>query len=101
MEYYHGIIDYLINDKFHFLSAEENYCILQSTKTRHVWLIEYNPLAPCNKYKLWHKHRREDPYHKQANFKSVKDCLDHIVWHDKFYIYKRKKSHYSNHHSDL
>ena len=57
---------------------------LHSELTGHDWIIvSYYDSSECY---ILHRHSRRDPYHRQkGNYKTLKDALDYIIRHEKWF----------------
>lgn len=77
----------IIQDKyFTILRIEDRYIELLSNNTGHCWIIQ-RTRADKYKYKLYHKHTKNDQYyHLQCKNSSFEAIIVSIKSHDKFVL---------------
>lgn len=72
---------------FTILDWKENSYEIQSNNTKHYWRITMvNPQY----HELFHKHNKEDKYHKQTSLRSLYEIVLEIISHDEFQLRGRK-----------
>ena len=88
---FNRIIDFIgiDTDYFVILSVDKESFDIMSRNTAHKWRFVYIK-ENKNAFKLYHAHHLQDPYHVQGYYKSVKDGIRHIIWHDHLVLYKKQ-----------
>ena len=72
------------HDAYTITQANHHDVTIHSLVSGHDWIMVSNYENPgCY---ILHRHNGRDPFHKQqGRYKSLKDALDYIKRHDKFY----------------
>ncbi len=88
---FNRIIDFIgiDTDYFTILFVGEDCFDIMSKNTGHKWRFVYIE-ENKNAFKLYHAHHLPDPWHVQGYYKSVKDGISHIIWHDGLVLHKKQ-----------
>ena len=77
-------IEVLRQSSYSVIQINHHDVTLHSNRTGHDWIIvSYYDSSECY---ILHRHSRRDPYHRQkGNYKMLKDALDYIIRHEKWF----------------
>ena len=82
-----------INPKrFKIITANSCNIMLQSKRTGHFWQIRSSPEPEKRSCVVFHKHRRNDPYHCHCKADNLYHALAKIRSHDAWQLKGRKKA---------
>lgn len=82
-----GLIE---SDYFNKIGTSGFSITIQSKNTHHYWHIVEESFSHFRHFKVYHKHKPEDEYHRHPDKGSLKEVITEIQSHDRFQMNGRK-----------